>query len=964
MSNKEKSIFEGLSDEQLDSKVSDIHIAEIAHDLVDWESLVSYLGITENEQNAIKEAFPKRYNLQKRQALRIWRWKNGNKATYRNLIRACCSTEMAEKIAMVQQPVSSTSDLFYSFHQYLFDCYRNLPYPGTNQWPISVCIPTKYFDLSLRDQSPPFDVDVGETILLKSIRLSDILESDKRLLVYFEGIAGCGKSTLSWHACREWANGRLLRQFELLIYIQLNDPQVQLAMCLRDIIPHPDEAFRQKVATAIATRKGKGVCFLLDGLDTAPTSLFNSLLVDIAKGKFGGQQLPKASFIFTSRSSSHVTWQLQSVLTSHITITGFSKESMHQFFDSSLGPNSDERQKLKTLFAISPELEYLCSIPVYAVSMSVLMEFNIRGDITATTQTSLYLSLIGMFLTRCCIESSISEPVLIDLHADITSEISKPFNQICSIAYSSLLNNKHFFTATEVGTIPNEMLGFLQVSQRNTIATHGLTRFIYNFANLSLQEFLAAVHITKMSKIDQTSAIKELLSRNSPLSQVIPFYAGLTKLSNKDVLRALLNSLRKALYQSIRGKDTSQGQHILLFFNCLFESQNEQLLQQPETDLPIDTSCDLGIEDVLEIQAQLQATSSAKLRQSSVQHTLPLHGLVLTPADCLSLGYYICTKSQLTTNLETLMEIALICCKIDSIGMRLFCTAFKKNIKHRTPIRVLLHLNGIKFNNESLLSLKDLVEGQSNLESLGLIDCLDTSLAINFALKCLIEGASTDSSCGFFDLSENNYNSSHIHYFILMLRGCPRIYGLHLRHYNLHGQIMPLFCSALELASLQFLDVSYCNITDTDLALLGKVISLSPFLEHLGIYGNPITSSGVSQLFAFLLRNIHFNIMMVLVLDPELQLSIEQSKTLEKINRFRARFHYPPLIVKYCKESQTYQQHSDVLSRLQKKSTSISQSYKLVHDYNPTHQNQETLQVHDADEAKLQAASLLSSKSP
>ena len=47
MSSEEKRICDGVSDKLLDSKVSDFHLAEIACDLVDWEELAPYLGITE-----------------------------------------------------------------------------------------------------------------------------------------------------------------------------------------------------------------------------------------------------------------------------------------------------------------------------------------------------------------------------------------------------------------------------------------------------------------------------------------------------------------------------------------------------------------------------------------------------------------------------------------------------------------------------------------------------------------------------------------------------------------------------------------------------------------------------------------------------------------------------------------------------------------------------------------------------
>ena len=66
-------------------------------------------------------------------------------------------------------------------------------------------------------------------------------EQEKRLLVYFEGIAGSGKTTLAWHISREWAEKRLLKNYQLFIHIQINDLKVQSARCLKDLIPNPDD---------------------------------------------------------------------------------------------------------------------------------------------------------------------------------------------------------------------------------------------------------------------------------------------------------------------------------------------------------------------------------------------------------------------------------------------------------------------------------------------------------------------------------------------------------------------------------------------------------------------------------------------------------------------------------------------------------------------------------------------------
>lgn len=358
-------------------------------------------------------------------------------------------------------------------------------------------------------------------------------------------------------------------------------------------------------STAVGT-KGRNVCFLLDSLDEAPTGLLDFLLVELIQGKMGRQQLPDLSFIFMSRPNSHVTKQLESVLSSRIVIAGFNKEAMDQFFDSTLGTKSDIRRKFTEKFAINPRLEGLCSLPINAVIMSYLIYF-IEGDNTPTTQTDLYKPLICNFLLRHIDEylPQLDVSCIEDLHEDIPQEISEPFSKVCSLAYSSLLKNKHLFTTKEVGIVTEsdvkDVLGFLQVCPQ--IVRFGRKRY-YSFAHLSLQEFLAAVHISKMSENDQTTAINEFLSK-SPRSQMIPFYAGLTGLSNKKALRVLSEALpqtvdsKTIMTQLLNFEEKGDPQQkALALLNSLFESQNESLTKSSVTDLPVNSLIQEGIKDL------------------------------------------------------------------------------------------------------------------------------------------------------------------------------------------------------------------------------------------------------------------------------------------------------------------------------------------------------------------------------
>ena len=896
---EEKRICEGVSDKLLDSRVSDVHIAEIATDLVDWELLAPGISLTQSEQKEIREDFEGRYNLQKRQALRVWRWKNGDKATYRQLIGVCCGqgkVDLAESIVKYlgpeQRPRSSLV-LNDTFYRYLLDCYSVISHPSIKQWPskaaLHINIPHAYFDLILYDAplNIPNSILPSNESCFKAVTLHDALTKStgaNRLLVYFEGIAGSGKTTLSWHACREWGQKRILQHFKLLIHIELSNPKVKEATNLADIIPYPDEALRQTIATEIVDRKGEGICLLLDGLDEAPTPLLDFLLVDLIRDRPGTPQVPNLSFVMTARPDSRVTERLEPVLDSRVIIKGFNGENLHQFLDQSLGVDTKMRMKLKEKCEINPKLEGLCSLPINAVIMSFLI--HCIEDVGPATQTDLYKPFVSNFLVRHLdVHQALAERPLIEcLLNDVPVEICGAFKKNCSLAYHSSLEGKQLFTKRELGQSKIDIdntLGLLQVHPQITM--YGSERY-YKFFHLSLQEFLAAVYLSKKNENAQITAIDEILNKN-PLSQVLHFYAGLTRLSNRQALKLLSQSLsQSADLETIRRVSPhSDDPHswpsakALTFLNCLYESQNKDVFNLPETYLCSNPR-------IREEINKLQMQTKGNLLREDGPGTLTLAYLPLTPIDCLSIGYYARINSLISRPSVPLQCYYLSRCSIDHIGISALFTELKKDICQCTPGRVGLSLTGNTLHHVSLPLLKDLLQGQSNLEVLMLSRCF-LPADLHCALKYLTEGLSKNSSCRYITLSANYLSTSHVHHLILMLRANPQLRSLDLSYQDLRREMHLLWKAIQLLPNLRNLNMDSCNIHDPELALLQKVVESHHKLSDLSIYGNHFTDRGLDNLLEVLKCN-HTSSLSRLGLG--VQLNEAEEVILREINEFRA----------------------------------------------------------------------------
>ena len=259
-------IIQSLPKESLDAQVSEEHIAEIARQMERWEVYMPYL-LRENAKAVEIEIKhnQRNYGLQKREALRRWKQKFGNKATYHQLITVF---QQADQV--------TGSSILAEYRKHLVSWYTESPHPSCLGWPPGVA--ETYIDLPLTEAPPqPKQANEPDEGPHKKVVLGELLKTGKsdykRKVILIEGPAGSGKTTLTWHACHEWAAGRLFPEVNLLICLSLEDPSLHFAKSLADLIPHESSEMREAVANEIARLSGKSVCFLVDAWNEAPPSV-------------------------------------------------------------------------------------------------------------------------------------------------------------------------------------------------------------------------------------------------------------------------------------------------------------------------------------------------------------------------------------------------------------------------------------------------------------------------------------------------------------------------------------------------------------------------------------------------------------------------------------------------------------------------------------------------------------------
>ena len=893
-----KEIFEGVPETLLDSPVDDVHLAELAHDMEEWEELAPFLGLTPPEESAIVEKYRGRLRLQIREALRIWQKKKGSKASYRALIIVFClrkRVDLAEKVkalsltAEEKPPETANNELHITnkahitsiFRDYLHDCY-DIPQPPS--WPN---LDNKgYVALDLQEAAvKPNAANKSEN--LKPIALESLFSAgnsqSKRKVILVEGVAGVGKTTLSWHAMKKWAKGEIFQHIELLVHVSLGDPDVQRATKLADLVPHPSDKMRSEVADIIASDGGKKVCFWLDGLDEAPLSFWQSFLYQFISGTGGRARLSSVSIVLTSRPE--ILVKLSTTLTGKVVIKGF--QSLHQYIAAYLPEN---KEQLLEALQMKPELYSICHIPLNAALMVYL--YDELKDNLPTTRTGLFDPLIRHTVLRHMLtRTSHIHSDVHDFPASLPPEMYSLLSKVSGLAFRLALNREKFVpraTLTKFGI--NNAFGLLQARLRFTM--YGPNEQ-YSFVHPSLQEYLAALHITLTDKVQQLKAIKAVFDQN-PISPILTFYAGLTKLAVSKVRDFFLNALNKSYdivsIAKVIKSSASHGEvnpnsdprrHLLCLMNALYESQNPGLFSKVKLSA-LTSNCRNALLE------KVKFFKNKRPRQADITFSI----MYLNPTDCLSLGYFVRHASNQDKPIAVYLNLSvalLTVTEIKALAQELSKPAQSHNVS--LDIRCIPDAT----RNSSLHAISTMFNAKSCLEGLN-IDMVNVE-DIQLAMKYIVE-ACARSHCR--HLGVGYCPSSVIHHFLLLLT-CEQMESLNLYGLFFNLEVMMLFSEAMKYSKLKMLELHSCGINDETLMVLGDAVchKLYP-LVSLDIEQNSYTDNGLARFIDMMIIYRRLSLVYLMVLSAD-NVNDQHRKMVDEINSLRQNIHpFLPRLVIGC----------------------------------------------------------------
>ena len=373
----------------------------------------------------------------------------------------------------------------------------------------------------------------------------------KGRVIVIEGAPGIGKSTLAWELCRKWEEYASMKAYSLVILLRLREKSVQNIIDISSLFSAYQKSDKTSLVDEVQNNQGKGVLFVFDGFDELPKSLQREgFLIDLLRKSI----LSKSTVVVTSRPAAmdRLLTISKPVIKKRIKILGFSQESIEAYAASVFSSSKDKLEGFKNYISRSsnPAINSLMYVPLYAAFVVILYKSTTSKGSLPRTITQLYtqlcLAILNRYLEANTEHSSVSN------FENLPSSLYGQFLEVSKLAYEGFEREDVIFYS-DIG----EHFGFLDAVRD----LHGGREISFNFLHLTLQEFLAAYHISHMS--DSGVELFRNRGKDKRWNVVWRFVAG----------------LRGSMYldSSSVGVWIRKDRLSVFFIQCLFEAQRVKI---------------------------------------------------------------------------------------------------------------------------------------------------------------------------------------------------------------------------------------------------------------------------------------------------------------------------------------------------------------------------------------------------
>ena len=662
-------------------------------------------------------------------------------------------------------------------------------------------------------------------------------------VVLIEGAPGVGKTTFAWEQCRQWAEGKLLQTYSIVLLVLLRDNNIRQITSLSSLFRHNNEEVRKEVARNVVDNHGRGCLIWLEAWDELVDDLrSDSLFTQLIQGIH--LHVPAATIYITSHpwATGSLLQQMGDRISQHTELLALAQDQVdiHKREISQQTTHQDTDSQKATEPSVLDFLQYIESHPVILAAMytpvsAAIVEqvFKCAPHNPPTTVTQLYSAYVFMRLEQYLTQHPKYSAMNIKVRtiADLPETVAADFQQLCALAYEGLSHQTIVFSSLPEGV---STLGLLQSVPH--VYDEGEDQVSYNFLHYTVQEYLAALHLSHLQPQEQMTLIDTKgMTKYGPsyyeaaqFKTIFQFLAGITKLESLPV--------------DFLSDQLSQDE--VTIYSWLYESQNLPVLR-----------CSLGSGE-----RELSLPYSATTTDYFVAGYCLAHSNCTWSINCnyisvddVAMEFISKGCNHKLTMIDISSQIVAVSFwdgSISADGVEHFLTF---------PNFLLQHVKILNLTNNNLdrRACDVLAEGVQRMPCLETLDLGYNSLVGCGGAVQLVSSLHNSKLRGLY-IAATGISDPDFKCIASYIRSTTSLKSLDIGGNDISVESIDLLCKGLSAnSSMRRLDMTDCHLTTSHCVCLGQLLrhSIHCKIEELNLTGCCMTSDGVGEVVSGLSDN-------------------------------------------------------------------------------------------------------------
>ena len=681
-------------------------------------------------------------------------------------------------------------------------------------------------------------------------------KTPKRILI--EGAPGIGKTVLAKEIAYQWATNEILTEIKIFFLLNLQDSDIPSITTLKDLVEYMsmgclDDEQIITMSKHLVNTKGQQLCIVMDEFDEYPTSLQkNSFIVDIIKGKL----LSEAIVVITSQPTATVS--LHNRVNRRIGILGLPKEERDKYISQVFSNSPEKEIELTKYLEQQPVVNGLCFVPLH---LAILLYLFQQGSLPETL-TEMNKSFILHTIYRNLDKDGVAPSGLIDRLKDVPKPVLDIVYKLSELAFKGLQENKLVFTSDEikqicpcidetVGAING--FGLLQAVEHYSHKGVGKTTS-FNFLHYTMQEFLAALHVSTLPSEQQSSQMEKTFW-DGHYNFMWMMFVGIVGVKSDVFVNFISKGKVYKRKSGVRIADTIRNnkRKCLHVFQCYLEAKEN-------TEIPEVISSMFKDGKVVFSKTKLLPHNITSLMSFiCTKQSIQWKSLELQQCEIEDIGMNVLQQfiSDTTSTLEHVdlshnysSPWGAYCtiirhCSVNSLtlcggyGIEKYINELKEVLQ--TNIK-LLSLKLCNINDDGAVFIAEVIQMNTTIQTLdmssnGILD--DGAIAISDGLK-------SNTSLKQLIISKNKITSKGAKYIAGTIQVNATLEQLDLSYNLLSDNGTAAISDGLKANSkLQWLNISHNSITNVGIKKITEAIQVNPTLQNINISKNHISIEGL-----------------------------------------------------------------------------------------------------------------------